>query len=526
MPNIIKFSQVIYGYIAKVKEEIKKYGFQFICYTKDHITESDLKEIEALFYYEYDQTGNNQIKYLYYRLKSKKYIIGKVVPVNDVDDYGRKGLYFAHAIIIDDDEFKKVGYNPFIIFDCFEFKSSLNGVEDIKIKCGDNIGYYYMSIDDNRINKTYIKEEISDTYFDITFIKKMKLLLGISRSIKQFGLTIAMIGDSEDILKILKKSFMGLPESIKKICTFDSHSKSFTKMNLDFMIKGIKKDIDPRIDSCNVINVNVFELSIDMEINKLKIIDLFDKWWFKYGHALTDNESSIIGEEVLSLEKTFKLCDDNTFTSYRLNENVRMSIFDVGKEEISSFINRYLCKKYGNYMGTKLYKNAKAMMDKVPEKWFDLCIQLLDSSQINIFIEHEYRNDYNIKKYEEELVDLYNYLKITNLKWLKLRYLFWSKKWEELEQELEKSNDDEFSDFFVWAANIFKFKSEKIAKRGKDGINFITRIYCEAEKELGNRLIEIIFKLKKIKKLLEEIYIVGLSESRQDIIFKILRGKR
>ena len=67
--------------------------------------------------------GRGLVRHVFCRLAEGMNLIGRTVPLEERDKFGRGGRFFAHAVLLTDEQFDSIGLNPFRIIDGgFPFK--------------------------------------------------------------------------------------------------------------------------------------------------------------------------------------------------------------------------------------------------------------------------------------------------------------------------------------------------------------------------------------------------------------------
>jgi hypothetical protein len=115
----IHAAQHIYGNVEKAESPSNIGGFQTLFYSKDLLSESESDEIERrLGYY---PSEDNPEKIVFFNM-GEKFVTTQIIPLEDIDKFGRKGAYIAHSFVFSKKDFEKINYNPFVIFDLFQQK--------------------------------------------------------------------------------------------------------------------------------------------------------------------------------------------------------------------------------------------------------------------------------------------------------------------------------------------------------------------------------------------------------------------
>jgi hypothetical protein len=92
----IHAAQHIYGNVEKAESPSNIGGFQTLFYSKDLLSESESDEIERrLGYY---PSEDNPEKIVFFNM-GEKFVTTQIIPLEDIDKFGRKGAYIAHSFV-------------------------------------------------------------------------------------------------------------------------------------------------------------------------------------------------------------------------------------------------------------------------------------------------------------------------------------------------------------------------------------------------------------------------------------------
>ncbi len=122
--NTIPAGQFVYSRVDRDRSPNRRDGFQTIFYTRDRLTKKEIEEIEPrVLYY----AGDGQpLKRVFFLTSTGKAVIAQMVPLAETDSAGRGGLYLAHGLVFEGNDFESIGAHPFGVFKRFPFISSLN----------------------------------------------------------------------------------------------------------------------------------------------------------------------------------------------------------------------------------------------------------------------------------------------------------------------------------------------------------------------------------------------------------------
>ncbi len=121
----ITASQHIFSNVPKEQSPMGHRGFQTISYSRSGISQADLTILENRSQY---IAGEQEIiKYQYYTLPDEKVVISRTVPLPEPDEFGRRGRYLTHNLIITTMEFASTEYCP---LGFIQNKNFISRVED------------------------------------------------------------------------------------------------------------------------------------------------------------------------------------------------------------------------------------------------------------------------------------------------------------------------------------------------------------------------------------------------------------
>src|SRR5262245_3233944 len=111
MPNKIKVAQHIFTSLTKNQVPQRRGGQQTLFYTHDQLTSADVRALEDRAQYRTAQ--GERIKWQFHWLPSRKAAISHFAPISEPDEFGRKGRYLIHSLIVSPSEWRLLDWSPF-----------------------------------------------------------------------------------------------------------------------------------------------------------------------------------------------------------------------------------------------------------------------------------------------------------------------------------------------------------------------------------------------------------------------------
>lgn len=110
----ITVSQHIYSNVPKEQSPHGRRGYQTLFYTRDGITAEEVRVIEErVLYYGGDKEPT---KWQFYLLPGGKAVVTHIVPLPEPDEFGRKGRYLAHSLVLSPTTFAAMQNSPLPLF--------------------------------------------------------------------------------------------------------------------------------------------------------------------------------------------------------------------------------------------------------------------------------------------------------------------------------------------------------------------------------------------------------------------------
>jgi hypothetical protein len=193
-------------------------GYQTLCYTRGLLTQDEVGVIERLV-----QSGSArecEPKWQSYRLNERRHVISRIVPINEPDDFGRRGRYFTHSLIFDVPPGQQFNDALFGLLGPQYFISSLERVLAADwVRTGDAPAVTY-NVDGGRGDD--VRGRLRD--WSGEQLNRLYVMSSDPRRLTEQGQHVALVGSEGQILEALKVAFLLAPPAARKFCSFDTNT--------------------------------------------------------------------------------------------------------------------------------------------------------------------------------------------------------------------------------------------------------------------------------------------------------------
>jgi len=223
MMNEIYAGQHIYGNVEKDRSPTNNGGFQTLFYTKSILSPSESDEIESRMGYYF--SAENPEKFLFFEIGSK-FITTRILPLPDVDKFGRKGLFIAHSFVFKREDIEKIGNNPFAVFNHFKDLFVHTTAEALSkgVCTGQDIHPIKIALDPLKIENTDTPiPDILKQWNPVEIKNLISLVMTCGKNSDEAPKEIVITGSQPTILDTLQMIFSLLPDRIRSSCTFDTY---------------------------------------------------------------------------------------------------------------------------------------------------------------------------------------------------------------------------------------------------------------------------------------------------------------
>ncbi len=285
---IIEAWQHLYGNVEKALSPSRVGGFQTLFYSQDYINEQELTEIETrLVYYPSDLLPE---KLAFFNLGNNKYVISRIVHVEQKDRFGRGGNYLAHSLIISRADFIKLKYNPFVLFHLFNNRFINLPTEALSMegRSGVNIGKVDIKVDDAMGKSTELHGQQYALKWERSELWKLLHLTHNNSELKRDRVSLALTGTAEDVRDALAMVFSLALESDRPDMSFDTYFDKCNPVVSYFWANGYAAAPSPsprlifvdcakcKVDSDVSIPVTPYEKWLSYKINQSGYADIIN----------------------------------------------------------------------------------------------------------------------------------------------------------------------------------------------------------------------------------------------------------
>jgi hypothetical protein len=318
-----------------------KGGFQ-VYYSSKGIADSDLQLLVATVNC-FSPKDSNVVRKQFFRLPSQNFAFINTITENHPEITDRKrrtGNYLAHGIILEAEQFSKILFNPFKVFDGYKFLSS---AEDM-VKEFSQIDHHepLINFDVNPYSPIEGGENFSEKALSLYQI-------ALTSSVKKSG-DIHLVGNNQEVDTFLRAMFQFAQPFMRPSCFFDTHAENcqipsglFGIIGASFKRTGAQNVI---ILSQNIpipeFNPNIKENLYFQWLRKSIEIDAKDAYRFSSTAqilATAFHENSAFDEIILDLESSQSF--------YQVHKELVLRRLD---ETISSLTTPLVSKKMISYM--------------------------------------------------------------------------------------------------------------------------------------------------------------------------------
>jgi hypothetical protein len=234
-------SQLIYTNVEKKLSPAGTEGFQIWLKTPGALSDGEETEIQSRlgdFEERKDATANESLseRHLFFTLPSGRAVIARSVPLAGNDKFNRGGRFYAHALILESAEFRKIENDPFAVFDQVRFQSS---VED-GLASGD--------AEKGEIPPLSLEVWTPDRSERPVPSEKLPAILPalLKACQREKPALIGVPAAPGQVLALARQLLAWLPASLRQACSFDTLSSGRNLTQLPFAIAGLPAAGPPR----------------------------------------------------------------------------------------------------------------------------------------------------------------------------------------------------------------------------------------------------------------------------------------
>lgn len=212
----IEAAQHIYANLNAEQSPSGRGGFQTVFYTKAALTEDEVEEIEGRLVY--FRSGQAVVKRVSFLTSTGKPAIAQIVSLAGPDSVGRQGSYLAHCFVLAPEAFAAGGARPLALAGCLPFVKSIEeALGRGNFESGD-MPVASVSVPDENPGR----EVEAARRWPAQSLKTLSALALRSEELAQERLTVALVGEPEQVEAALWAASLGVPRALVPRCTFDT----------------------------------------------------------------------------------------------------------------------------------------------------------------------------------------------------------------------------------------------------------------------------------------------------------------
>ncbi|NIM13840.1 MAG: hypothetical protein GTO45_17490 [Candidatus Aminicenantes bacterium] len=499
MMIIIKAAQHIYGNVEKEFSPNKVGGFQTLFYTKALLTEEESEEIEERLVYH--QSDTNPVKWLFFSLATEKIVVTRIVPLADVDQFGRVGSYLANSIILSLEDFNKVGCNPFIIFDLVAKRYLENTSRALEI--GDaksaNIDEITLEIDEENL-KIMEKEIVSEVQkWDTEELKKISHYTVNVLELKDKREALVFSGTPGQITNALKIAFMFVPGKIRLNCSFDTYFHECNLVGTYFWAIGYP-EVSEAAPHLPIVDAAQKKITAELPYD----VSPYEKWVYD---CITRQEFLEIVLHNSAAWELQELLLDNPFDEQIIRDALSHlpanSLQQISKAYYTPLvrkINKRLEETIGIKLTSRVIDRFSSDSNRQPKRLFYALLDGFDLEELADELYDNFKGKIKDKPDRQEIIELQAFLKKTKHDYLDIFLAVWYEDDAALSKHLDQLPDTSSREIVELLVKESSIPMDRLISAVK--IDVFLKIfvnYSQSDAKIRTHLPDLIKKLIKIK---------------------------
>ncbi|MGH8550659.1 MAG: hypothetical protein ACRERU_19065 [Methylococcales bacterium] len=207
----ISAAQLIYANVEKDRSPHRRGGFQTLYYSQSRLGETQVDAIEPRLFYAHG--AGNPPKGLFFPLGQKQLVLARIVPLEDVDAFGREGRYLAHALVFERSDWIAESLDPITLLQRLPFLTDL----DQALASGDEA-----SGDIEPLDLTLAATKSLQTRWPVAVLQRLTLYALRAEAIARERRALALIGPPAGVEQALAEVLRAVPVALNPTCSFDS----------------------------------------------------------------------------------------------------------------------------------------------------------------------------------------------------------------------------------------------------------------------------------------------------------------
>lgn len=214
--STLQAAQLIYTRVEPGYSHENRSGYQTV-YKSQGLTPQDVSAVEQRIQC-YRPNEPSAVRYQFFSIPNGAVALvqSKGIPTDAViiDKDGRSGVFLAHCLVLSPDDFRRLDFLPFPIFDRFPF---IGSAQEMVREFGQATGL----APNARLEVEAARARPATTWRS----SETRKLLGLAVQAKQLaagGRSLYMVGSQSDIGEALRVTFSLLPRELRPLCSFDT----------------------------------------------------------------------------------------------------------------------------------------------------------------------------------------------------------------------------------------------------------------------------------------------------------------
>lgn len=437
MSSIIA-GQHIYGNAEKADSPSNTGGFQTLYYSKDLLSLSEADEIERrLGYY---SSEDNPEKLIFFRM-GEKYVTTRIIPLEDVDKFGRKGAYIAHSFVFLESDFARINHNPFVIFGLFQdhFVKTLSEALSLGKKGDQNIPPAEFLISPERIST--FETEMSDLIksWKTDEIRKLVSLAFNETNLKNESRSFIISGTQRGIRNTLMAVFSLIPDKIRPSCSFDTYFSGCNPVATRYWVYCYPNapHISPQLILANAETATVTNFTPDSG-------SPYENWLFGGDYPKDISAKIDFRNAALELDRflTRKESDQEQLLAFIGSSNAE-EFLGINRQQLHARLHSYLMEIVSEHLGTYVERVVLAEYQAKPDT--DLLQKMISGftyDELARYLFQELKGITAPKK--QEIAELQAFLARKEHTLLRILFLKWTESFDTLPQYLAVLPENEY----------------------------------------------------------------------------------
>ena len=288
----INVLQHIYTHVEKNQSPLHEKGFQTLLYTQQGLSEEDIRILERRAFYSIQE--NTPLRRQSYPLDAMRWVISQMLPLPEPDALGRGGRYLAHSLILSQDDWRKLGHNPFQIFAMQPFITRVENALAKMDQVPGNIARLSLRVepsDELRALQKLTKGWSAGSLVNLANLgMRAKELLASHKA-------LACQMPPAQLLAVIELAILLTPRTARGACSFDTYFHGCDPERTPIWLAGF--DTNPGSEFVSI-KAGPQEVS---SVLPQRVDTLFERWWLSCIQHLDWQELTSNQELVMVLEK-------------------------------------------------------------------------------------------------------------------------------------------------------------------------------------------------------------------------------